>query len=559
MTHTIDRLRLASGLVLFVFVTTHLLNHAAGIGGLALQEWVRHGPGWVWGGVVGISVMGLAAAVHVFIALRAIYIRRSLRMALLEWGQLLLGLAIPPLLVEHILGTAVSAQRFDVNPTYAYVQAAFWLAEPWDGVKQMLVLVIAWLHGTIGVYYWQRLKPSFAATAPYLLALAVLVPALALAGVISTAIEVTALAQQQGWIATMLVEANIQRDSGLADFVATAEPLGQAGFALAVIGTVAARQARQWVEARSTRPVLRYPGGRQVPLRPGASVLETSRAEGIPHASVCGGRGRCSTCRVRLGEGAEHLGPPEPHEAKVLARISAPPDVRLACQIRPTKTLSVVPLLPPSATAAVGFRRPAYLEGEEREMAILFADLRGFTKLSDGRLPYDVVYLLNRYFAAMGTAVEQAGGRIDKFIGDGVMALFGLVDPPEEACRQALAAARNMGKARAMLNQDMRSDLPSPLRMGIGIHAGPVIVGEMGHGTAKQLTAIGDTVNIASRLEGLNKAFGTGLIVSDHVVSTAGADFSAFAREETEIRGRDALLGVRLVPDPLDLPDLSKI
>src|SRR5205814_7500895 len=135
------------------------------------------------------------------------------------------------------------------------------------------------------------------------------------------------------------------------------------------------------------------------------------------------------------------------------------------------------------------------------------ADIRGFTALSEGRLPYDIVFVLNRYFAAMGRAVESAGGRVDKFIGDGVMALFGVSNTPEEGCRQALAAARLMSVRLVELNEALRAELNEPLRIGIGIHAGSVIVGEMGYGSATTITAIGDAVNTASRLESLCKEF----------------------------------------------------
>ena len=157
-------------------------------------------------------------------------------------------------------------------------------------------------------------------------------------------------------------------------------------------------------------------------------------------------------------------------------------------------------------------RRVDFAQGSEREIAILFADIRGFTALAEGRLPYDVVFMLNRYFAAMGRAVEAAGGRVDKFIGDGVMALFGDRAMPRPAAAQALAAARLMSLRLDELNVALRAELAEPLRIGIGIHAGPVIVGEMGYGGATTITAIGDAVNTASRLESLTKEFGVQLM-----------------------------------------------
>jgi len=192
-------------------------------------------------------------------------------------------------------------------------------------------------------------------------------------------------------------------------------------------------------------------------------------------------------------------------------------------------------------------------QGREREIAIMFADIRGFTALSEGRLPYDVVFILNRYFAAMGRAVEAAGGRVDKFIGDGVMALFGIESDARAASRAALDAARRMSERLEELNRSLRGELDQPLRIGIGIHIGPAIVGEMGYGSAVAITAIGDAVNTASRLETLTKTYGCELVVSDETVSRAGLDLSVFPRHEIEIRGKKDMLAIRTVASASDL------
>ncbi len=211
----------------------------------------------------------------------------------------------------------------------------------------------------------------------------------------------------------------------------------------------------------------------------------------------------------------------------MLARIGATPGIRLACQVRPTHDLAVVPLLPASAGPAEGQVRINPGHGIEREVAVLFADLRAFTRMAEGRLPYDVVFVLNQYFKAMGGVIEQQGGRIDKFIGDGVMALFGLERGPEDACLQALSAARAMAAALARLNRRLEHDLREPLQIGIGLHVGPVILGHMGYGRAATLTAIGDTVNVASRLETLTKELEVELVVSSRLAEAAGVDLGA--------------------------------
>jgi adenylate cyclase len=250
----------------------------------------------------------------------------------------------------------------------------------------------------------------------------------------------------------------------------------------------------------------------------------------------------------------DSLDPPDVVEQRVLRRIGATQNVRLACQLRPRGRVEVTPLLPPFAAAADGRRRVDFAQGSEREIAILFADIRGFTALSEGRLPYDVVFVLNRYFAAMGRAIETAGGHVDKFIGDGVMALFGVGSGAAAGCREALAAARLMSERLGDLNLSLQGELDRPLRIGIGIHCGPVIVGEMGYGNASAITAIGDAVNTASRLEGLSKTYECELVVSDETVTRAGFDLAGFPRYEIEIRGKREMMAVRTLGRGADLP-----
>src|SRR3954465_8537403 len=244
------------------------------------------------------------------------------------------------------------------------------------------------------------------------------------------------------------------------------------------------------------------PGGRKVGAARGCSVLEVSRFADIPHPSVCGGRGRCSTCRVRVFSETQQP-PPSPAELAVLKRIHAPADVRLACQLRPASDVSVVPVLCADAAAQHAGPEVEEFAGRELEVCVLFADLRAFTRYSERKLPYDIVYFLNRYFETMSAAIEQAGGIANQFTGDGVMALFGVQSGAVRGCREALDAAGAMLKALATLNVEFAGELDAPLRIGIGVHAGWAVVGRMGSGTHRYLTAVGDTVHVASRLQDL--------------------------------------------------------
>ena len=139
------------------------------------------------------------------------------------------------------------------------------------------------------------------------------------------------------------------------------------------------------------------------------------------------------------------------------------------------------------------------------------------------------------------------------------MALFGIEDGAEAGSKAALASAREMGLRIAELNRALENDLDEPLRIGIGIHCGPAIVGAMGFGDTVSVTAVGDSVNTASRLETQTKEFGSELVVSEHTVQLSGVDLSTFQEEEVTIRGRTEPLSVRVVPAARDLPEQATV
>ncbi len=318
------------------------------------------------------------------------------------------------------------------------------------------------------------------------------------------------------------------------------------GAALAAV--LAARAARAMAERRRGTVRLTYPGGRVVSVPIGFTVLEASRAARIPHASVCGGRGRCSTCRVGVVGPAAAIPSPGPDEDRLLRRLALPPAVRLACQLRPRGDIAVTPLLPASATAADS-RLADQAQGREQEIAVLFADLRRFTHIAERKLPYDVVFLLNRYFAAVGTAIQGAGGIANQYTGDGVMALFGLDTNVDDGCRRAVAAASAIVASVGDLGRALTGELPVPLRIGVGIHAGPAVVGRMGYGDTFYLTAVGDTVHVASRLETLTKDYDADLVISETAARRAGLDVDTLPRHELRLRNRADALTVCVIAD----------
>jgi len=548
------RLRLISGLVLFIFVSTHLLNHVAGLVSLEYLEAGRRIFLLLWRNPLGTGLLYLAFVVHLGLAFYAIYRRRTLRMPGWEAAQLLLGLALPPLLFLHLLGTRLSHEVLGTDDSYTLILLIYFVFLPIQGFKQVAIVLIAWLHGCVGLHYWLRMKPWYGAAQPYLIAVGTLFPALSLFGFWMSGRAVQHLAEDKDWLDRALAEARMPSPDKV-QWIYNLENGLLIAFAVAIAATLAGRYLRALIVHRRGMVQIYYPENKKTSVPLGTSVLEASRLAGIPHAAVCGGRGRCSTCRVRIGDGFKDMEQPDAEERRVLVRVGAAENVRLACQLRPSADCEVYPLLPPGATPREARARPGYLQGQEQEIAILFADLRGFTSLSEERLPYDVVFILNRYFAAMGEAVEEAGGQVDKFIGDGVMALFGIGKGIEAGSCDALNAARLMADKLEGLNKTLASDLRTPLRIGIGIHSGPAIVGEMGYAKATSVTAVGDTVNTASRLEAMTKDFSAQLVVSGPLAGHAGLDLSAFPEHEIEVRGRASRMAIRVIEDARALPN----
>jgi adenylate cyclase len=558
MENVIRRLRLGSGLVMFAYVTTHFLNHSLGLLSVETMDRVLERIYSVWASTIGSVMLYGAFTTHYCLALWALWLRRSLRMPVVEAVQLILGFSIPFLLIEHVLWTRVADTFYGADYGYYSIQLhKFFVTHPVDGALQLAVLVIAWIHAMIGLWFWLHLKPWYPRWQPVLYAFALLMPTFAILGFFEGGRSVIAMAEDPAWVARA-INARPQTDPADSAVIASMVVWLRYFFAGALIAVLAARVVRWHWERRRGVVRLTYPSGRVVAMVPGASVLEASRMAGIPHASVCGGRGRCTTCRIKVEGPSEAIVPPAAEETRVLHRVGAPPDVRLACQLRPLGDLRVTPLLPATAQARDGFSRAGYLQGAEREIVILFSDLRSFTQLSENKLPYDLVFLLNRYFAEMGHAVEAAGGRIDKFIGDGVMALFGLDSGVEAGCREALVAAKDMAERMQSLNDALGHDVTGPLRIGIGIHTGPAIVGEMGYGAAVSITAVGDSVNTASRIEALTKTYACELVISEAVASRAGIDVGSAPSHEIEIRGRVERLVVRTFTSAGDLPTLER-
>ena len=519
------RLRLASGLILFGYLASHLANHAAGLISLDAAEAARLVFLGFWRSLPASAALYAAFVVHIGLALMSLYERHTLRMPPAELVRLALGFAIPVLLVGHFTATRVAWQLYGRDDPYARVVWVLWTGD--YGLQQLGLITIAWAHGCLGLHFLLRYRAFYRDWFHVFFAVAILVPALGLLGFHAMAAEIQAR--------------NAAIPSVLAASQAAALDMVRHGllalFGALLGGVLAARSLRRWRErTRGLSIALCYPG-LVVHVPRGWSVLEASRANGIPHLSLCGGRARCSTCRIRVEGPAAHLPAPNADEARTLARVGAAPDVRLACQLRPAGDIAVTPLLRAAQPGAGEF-------GVERDLVILFIDLRRWTGLAEHQLPHDLVYVQELFFEAVGEAVREAGGVANQFIGDSVMAIFGADSDSSQAAREALAAARGIGERMRALNERIAAEFGQRLGFGIGIHAGPAALGEVGYRDTRTLSAVGDTVNTASRLQELTKHYGVPLVISERVALAAGLDRSRLAAKELVIRGRSTAITV---------------
>ncbi len=560
----VRQVRLACGLVMFAYLLSHFLNHALGnISMEALAAGVHYHT-LFWQFLPVAIVFYGAVLIHSCLGIWALYQRRQFGWKAIEPLQLVLGLSVPALVAAHVVGARLGQTLFGHEKLYPQEIYAFWVAHPYKIWLMSSVLVIAWVHGSIGLYFWLRMKAFFKRAAPFLLAAAILVPTLALLGFYQGGRSVAADSEDDDWRANNLsvqqVGTSAQQETldDITDYFLIGY-LGLLGLALL------ARGARALSERRAGMINLSYGNGRTVRVPKGFSVLEASLRNNVPHASVCGGRARCSTCRIRVIGDCSALPEPSKREAFVLNRVrAADPSIRLACQLRPTQDLSFFQLFTPHTMSANAHAGHPHRIGQERYLVSMFVDMRGSTRLAEARLPFDTVFIVNRFLGAVSQAVIECGGQPNQFVGDGELALFGLQCDPHTACRQALKAASMIAANVEELNRFLSHDLNEPIRFGIGIHGGEVIIGDIGYRDHMVFTALGDAVNVAARLQDMTKNLGCETILSEAVRVTAGLAAESLPAQEVAIRGRSEPMTVRIIAKAkilsalIDAPELAE-
>jgi adenylate cyclase len=483
-------LRLASGLVLFAYVTGHFLNHALGLVSLAAAERGLRLSVAVWQSPPGTLVLYGAVVIHVGLAFLAIHQHRTLRLPPLEWLRIAAGLGIPTLLIGHAVDTRLALAAYGHPTDYAHVVWKLWHSGR-EG-RQIALLVPGWLHGCLGLAIALSGRAWYPRARMALFGAALLLPVLAVLGFFSMLKEVAQLAQDPTRAAAVLGAGVGAPHPPLAAVRDTLLLL----YGGAIVGVFAARGLRGVVEGRRGLLVaIGYPG-RTVRVPRGWSVLEASRAHRIAHASLCGGRARCSTCRVRVVSGHEHCPPPADEERRTLARIHASDGIRLACQLRPRANVDVVPLV---SAAALPTHETA-LGPLEREMAVMRVCAR-WEQAGRDLLPHDLLHALDRLGGAVSETARAAGGVPLPFAGEQVTVLFGLDEGDvAHAARRALRVAAQIDARLRDLGARLKDEFGCDMRHVIGLHVGSTVIGETGAPSARTLIATGRAVDVVGRL-----------------------------------------------------------
>jgi len=541
----IRRARMYSGLVIFLYVTVHLVNHSMGLISLEVMEGLRQRvSAFNRNIVVSLTLYG-ALLVHTLLGFHHLLTRRSFKMSAKDWTQLVTSFALPLVLLPHMFASGYTPRFKDAQTSYKVVLDG--MLEDGGIYFMGLFVIFVWVHGIIGITSMIKFHPVYQKYKNAFLVVSWLLPILAVLGAVTASKELaTDIENNKIIMEQVYAEANIGKELE-AELMQTGDML-MVNYLFILLGVTLFVFVLHQVRKAFRKIKITYPNGKEVRVAKGTSILEASREHRIGHVSMCGGRGRCSTCRVRVMSDIETLPPRNGIESLVAERLSLQDNVRLACQLRPTSAVEVRPLVnAPVETLTTEDR--GTLCGREEEIVVMFVDLRGFTAISEKLLPYDTVYLLNQYFKIAGEAIVQSGGRIDKFIGDGIMALFTDGSGVEENSKNALLAAGKLAEGIKELSTETSSDFGSDLKFGIGIHAGTSVVGAMGYGENITDTAIGDCVNVASRLEQLTKEEECQLIITSDLYQRSGLSLKASYEKNVTVKGKSEAFKISAFKD----------
>lgn len=504
-------IRMTSGLVLFTYIGLHLLNHALGLISLDTAEAGMSIAVEFWGSTPGTVLLYGAFTLHFLMALFAVYERRTFRLPPLELFRIALGFTMPMLLIGHAASTRLAYELFGLSSDYGRVVANLWAtgSQGW----QLGLMAPGWIHGCLGLHFAFNRRTWYRRSRLLLFSLALLLPVFSGLGFIAMGKEIAASPAAAAAALEYLSPSNAAQRLAIEQWKSNALNTYFAIIGLAFI----AREIRNLIERRGKHLVsVSYPG-QTVRVPRGWSVLEASRSFHLPHAAMCGGRARCSTCRVRVTAGREFCPPPANDETDTLRRIGAPEDVRLACQLRPQGDILVVPLV---RTARPIYRQGVAQRGGEYEVTVMFCDFRNRAALSRDHLPHDLLHALTLYAEGVGNAIRACGGALSYVEIDSICALFG-----HEGGNAAQAALRTAGAIEGVivdLNNRLGRAREDQLDIALSIHSGRAAIGEIGSTDPPMLLAVGEVIDRANEIRKIAVERDAAFAITEKVYREAG-------------------------------------
>ena len=404
-----------------------------------------------------------------------------------------------------------------------------------------------WLHGCLGLHLAFSRRGWYRRLRFVLFAVALLLPVLSALGFIVMGRQISRRPESpasSGGIHEPGERAQRQALAVWRDGILTAY--------FCIIGAAfGARELRNYLERRSQRLVAVSFPGRVVRVPRGWTVLEASRSFHLPHASMCGGRARCSTCRVRVSAGEQNCPPAAPDEQETLDRIGAPSDVRLACQLRPDGDVSVIPLV---NTGRAVYRATAPKLNTEREVVVMFCDFLNRGELARDHLPQDVLYVLTLYVEALQNAIRSARGTVSYIELDSVCALFGIDRDAKQASQSALRATAAIERVITDINNRLGRQWDCKMNVVVAIHTGRAAVSEIGASDPPTVIAIGEAVNVVNALRKAAASDGKHFAVSAATFAAADLELPPQDRVTLEVPDLDTPIEASLSDSAPALP-----
>lgn len=288
--------------------------------------------------------------------------------------------------------------------------------------------------------------------------------------------------------------------------------------------------------------ILSQTDDKTIDASPDDTILQATLKAQINHTHVCGGNARCTTCRVHIIDGLKHCQPKNEKENFIVKKLGFQKEIRLACQTKIRGDITIRRLVVDDLDIKIILQQlddaSSSKFGQEKEIAILCTDIENYTQFAEEFPAYDVVHVLNRYYQMMNEIIVDHNGIISDVAGDGILALFGVLEDGGNSVLNAINTVRAMNAALIQFNEYLKTMYGWSFKIRAGINFGKVIVGSFDTGVMRKISAIGDEVNLASLIETANKEFGTKLLISESAKKQVKGLIETHKVHRTKFKGK---------------------